>query len=126
MKTFIVTRETPFAYDTQVVFDKRDISNFSTDEMSPIIKQLWRSDPPIGSSNIEYYIQDFPTQDIHLEINISKSDDDKVWVWDVAWSALDYKDNLLKSLVEAGYNEDYMKAAIEALESYNRVMELDG
>ena len=111
MFAFVITRETRFAYDTKIVFDKRDLVE-DVESCNEVAHSLWPGDPMFTLPDIEdaivYYAQPLPCDTIHPTIKI-----------------YDYKDNIVEGIFECGNDGDYMKCVQEAYESYKLMEEMN-
>ena len=128
MFAFVITRETRFAYDTKIVFDKRDLVE-DVESCNEVAHSLWPGDPMFTLPDIEdaivYYAQPLPCDTIHPTIKIHQDEDKTVWMWETVWSTYDYKDNIVEGIFECGNDGDYMKCVQEAHESYKLMEELN-
>ena len=81
MNAYVITRETRFAYDTKIVFDKRDLVE-DVESCNEVAHSLWPGDPmftlPDIEDAIEYYAQPLPGDTIHLTIKIQQDEDEAV------------------------------------------------
>ena len=48
MNAYVITRETRFAYDTKIVFDKRDLVE-DVESCNEVAHSLWPGDPSVMS-----------------------------------------------------------------------------
>lgn len=128
MFAFVITRETRFAYDTKIVFDKRNLVE-EEEACNDVAHSLWPGDPMFTLSDIEnaieYYAQPLPCDTIYPTIKIYQDKDKTVWMWETVWSTYDYKDNIVEGIFECGNDGDYMKCVQEAQESYKLMEELN-
>lgn len=125
MFAFVITRETRFAYDTKIVFDKRDLVE-DVESCNEVAHSLWPGDPMFTLPNIEdaieYYAQPLPCDAIHPTIKIYQDEDKTVWMWETVWSTYDYKDNIVEGIYECGNNESFEVVIKEAQESYQNML----
>lgn len=121
MNAFVITRETRFAYDTKIVFDKRNLVE-DTEACNDVAHSLWPGDPmftlPDIEDAIEYYAQPLPCDSIHPTIKIYQDEDKTIWMWETVWSTFDYKDSIVEGIYECGNNESFEVVVKEAQESY--------
>ena len=128
MNAFIITRETRFAYDTKVVFDKRDLVE-DKEACIELAHELWPGDPKYTLPNIEdaieYYAQLLPCDTIQPTIRIYMDYDMTTWLWETCWRTYDYKDNIVEGIFECGNSTDYGVAAREAFTSYTAMVVME-
>lgn len=125
MNAFVITRETRFAYDTKIVFDKRNLVE-DTEACEEIAHSLWPGDPkftlPDIEDAIEYYAQPLPCDTVHPKIKIYQDEDNTIWMWETVWATFDYKDNIVEGIYECGNNESFEIVVREAQESYQNML----
>lgn len=125
MNVFVITRETRFAYDTKIVFDKRNLVE-DKEACIELAHDLWPGDPmftlPDIEDAIEYYAQPLPCDSIHPTIKIYQDEDKTIWMWETVWSTFDYKDNIVEGIYECGNNESFETVVKEAQESYQNML----
>lgn len=125
MFAFVITRETRFAYDTKIVFDKRNLVE-DAESCNEVAHSLWPGDPmftlPDIEDAIEYYAQPLPCDTIHPTIKIYQDEDKTVWMWETVWSTYDYKDNIVEGIYECGNNTSFEVVIKEAQESYQNML----
>ena len=125
MFAFVITRETRFAYDTKIVFDKRNLVE-DAESCNEVAHSLWPGDPmftlPDIEDAIEYYAQPLPCDTIFPTIKIYQNEDKTVWMWETVWSTYDYKDNIVEGIYECGNNESFEVVIKEAQESYQNML----
>ena len=128
MNAFIITRETRFAYDTRVVFDKRDLVK-DKEACVELAHELWPGDPkyalPDIEDSIEYYAQPLPCDTIQPTIRIYMDYDMTTWLWETCWRTYDYKDNIVEGIFECGNSTDYEVASREAFTSYTAMVVME-
>lgn len=128
MFAFVITRETRFAADTKIVFDKRNLVD-DYESCNEVAHSLWPGDPEVTLPDIEdaidYYAQPLPCGTIYPKIKIYQDEDKTTWMWETVWSTYDYKDNIVEEIFECGSDGDYIKCVQEAYESYNVMEELN-
>ena len=128
MNAFVITRETRFAYDTKVVFDKRNLVE-DTEACNEVAHSLWPGDPEFTLLNIEdaieYYAQPLPCDSIYPTIKIYMDEDKTTWLWETNWHTYDYKDNIVEGIYECGSSSDYVIAVREAFTSYTAMVVME-
>ena len=128
MNAFIITREIRFAYDTKVVFDKRNLVE-DNEACIELAHELWPGDPKFTLPNIEdaieYYAQPLPCDTIQPTIRIYMDYDMTTWLWETCWRTYDYKDNIVEGIFECGNSGEYAIAVREAFASYNAMIVME-
>lgn len=128
MFAFVITRETRFAHDTKIAFDKRDLVE-DIESCNEVAHSLWPEDSistlPATEDAIEYYAQPLPCDTIHPTIKIYEDEDKTVWMWETVWSTYDYKDNVVECVFNCGSNPDYNVVTREAVESYKSMIMME-
>ena len=128
MFAYVITRETRFAYDTKIVFDKRNLVE-DEEACKDVAHSLWPGDPMFTLPNIEdaieYYAQPLPCDTIMPTIKIYMDEDKTTWMWETVWATYDYKENRVEGIFECGYNADYGVVVREAFTSYTAMIVME-
>lgn len=128
MNVFVVTRETRFAYDTKIVFDKRNLVE-DREACIELAHDLWPGDPkhalPDIEDAIEYYAQQLPCDTVQPTIRIYMDYDKTTWLWETCWRTYDFKENIVEGIYECGSSSDYVIAVREAFTSYTAMVVME-
>ena len=122
MFAYVIMRETRYATDSKIVFDKRKNLIEDQDAVDEIGHEFWPGDPDFTISDIEnptwYRAEVLPCDTVYPKIKIYQDEDKTTWMWETVWSTYDYKDNIVEGIYECGNNLDYGVVVREAFASY--------
>ncbi len=129
MFVYVIMRETRYAVDSKIVFDKRKDLFENEEAVNELGHKLWPDDPdgvlPQAEDPIWYRAEVLPCDTVHPKIKIYQDEDKTTWKWETVWSTYDYNNEIVESIIECGSNPDYNVVTREALESYTTMIMME-